>query len=294
MLCTDKNRIWRLIPRRNDDVNDTWMCDAGRLNYRFVMDPARLRMPRVAQPQGLAETDWAIAIARAATELDAFRKRHGGNKLGVLVSPHLTNEEHYRLGELSRVLGVERRALAVRRGKFDDFLIKPEKAANARGARELQLVSGSDDGLADLLGACDAGEIRGLYLSGGDLFDLIDAQRLSGLLDRMELVVAHDLKLRPILARATVVFPTTTFAEKDGTFTNHAGRVQRIRKALQLPEGWLTDGEIFTRILNHLESRQEPFEISEIWKSMARDGTAFARLRFEEIDPNGVQLERAD
>src|SRR5262249_32925912 len=156
--------------------------------------------------------------------------------------------------------GVERRAMAVRRGKFDDFLIKPEKAANARGARELRLVSGSDDGLADLLAACEAGQIKGLYLCGEDLFYLVDPQRLSRVLERMELLIVHSLKLAPMLAKATVVFPTTTFAEKDGTFTNHAGRVQRIRKALQLPEGWLTDGEVFTRILNHFESRQEPFE----------------------------------
>jgi NADH-quinone oxidoreductase subunit G len=292
MLCTYKNRIWRLIPRRNDEVNDTWMCDAGRLNYGFVMDPARLRMPRVAQPEGLAETDWEIAIARATTELDAFKQSHGGGKLGALISPHLTNEEHYRFGELNQVLGVERRAMAVRRGKFDDFLIKPEKAANARGARELRLVSGSDDGLADLLAACEAGEIKGLYLCGEDLFDLVDPQRLSRVLERMELLIVHSLKLAPMLSKATVVFPMTTFAEKDGTFTNHAGRVQRIRKALRLPEGWLTDGEVFTRILNHFESRQEPFELSGIWESMTRNGTAFAGLRFEEIDPDGVQLEK--
>jgi predicted molibdopterin-dependent oxidoreductase YjgC len=122
----------------------------------------------------------------------------------------------------------------------------------------------------------------------------VDPQRLSRVLERMELLIVHSLKLAPMLAKATVVFPTTTFAEKDGTFTNHAGRVQRIRKALQLPEGWLTDGEVFTRILNHFESRQEPFELSGIWESMTRNGTGFAGLRFEEIDPDGVQLEKTD
>jgi len=294
MLCTYKNRIWRLIPRRNDEVNQTWMCDAGRLNYGFVMDRARLLMPKVAQADGLAEADWEVAISRAAAELDAFRKQHGGKTFGALVSPHLTNEENYRFGELIRALGVERRAMAVRTGKFDDFLIRPEKAGNARGARELGLVSGKNDGLPELLAACEAGEIRGLYLCGDDLLELVDAQRLTGILQRMELLIAHSLKLPPMFARAAVVFPTTTFAEKDGTFTNHAGRVQRIHKALQLPAGWLTDGEIFTGILNHLESRQERFELPRIWESMALNRTAFAQLRFEDIDPNGVPLEKAD
>lgn len=290
MLCTDKNRIWRLIPRRNDEVNETWMCDAGRLNYGFVMDPARLLTPRVADPDGLAEADWEVAITRAATELNAFKQQHGGTALGALVSPHLTNEENYRFGELMRTLGIERRAMAVPRGKFDDFLIKPEKAANARGVRELGLVAGKDDGLGDLLNACEAGEIKGLYLCCDDVVDLVDGRRWSAILQRMELLIAHSLKPQPLLAQATVLFPTTTFAEKDGTFTNHAGRVQRIRKALQLPAGSLTDGEVFTGILNHLDSRQERFELPDIWESMARNGTAFAKVRFEEVDPNGAPL----
>ncbi|MBV8477174.1 MAG: molybdopterin-dependent oxidoreductase, partial [Acidobacteria bacterium] len=96
---------------------------------------------------------------------------------------------------------------------------------------------------------------------------------------------------QPLPAKAAVLFPTTTFAEKNGTFTNHAGRVQRIRKALQLPEGWLTDGEVFTAILNHIDSRQEHFELSGIWQSMARNGTAFANVQFDQIDPNGAPLQ---
>ncbi len=290
MVCTYQNRIWRLIPRRNDAVNDTWMCDAGRLNYGFVMDPARLRSPRVVREGKLAEADWDVAIEQAAAELEAFRKRHGGKALGALVSPHLSNEENYRFGELMRTLGVERLAMAVRRGKYDDFLIKPEKAANARGVRELGLVAGDDDGIGELLRACEAGEIKGLYLCGEDLLELVDVKRLGPMLDGMELLIAHNLKLAPLLAKAAVIFPTTVFAEKEGTFTNHAGRVQRIHKAIEPPAGWVADGEIFTRILNHLESRQERFELPRIWESMAQNGTVFARLGFDEIDPYGVPL----
>src|SRR5215472_1475915 len=99
------------------------------------------------------------------------------------------NEENYRFGELMRTLGVEWRAMAVQRGKFDDFLIKAEKAANARGARELGLVAGDDDGLTGLLSACEAGEIKGLYLCGDDLLKLVDANRLTAILERMDLLI---------------------------------------------------------------------------------------------------------
>src|SRR4030095_997209 len=42
-----RNEIQRLVPRRNDAVHDTWMCDHGRLNYHFAHDETRVRVPRV-------------------------------------------------------------------------------------------------------------------------------------------------------------------------------------------------------------------------------------------------------
>ena len=70
-----------------------------------------------------------------------------------------------------RAAGAGKIAMAVRRGPADDFLIKAEKAANARGVRELGLVNGSDDGLGELLRAVEAGELKGLYLCGDDILD---------------------------------------------------------------------------------------------------------------------------
>src|SRR3984893_14971888 len=48
MACEYRNRLWRLLPRRNDAVNDTWMCDYGRMEYKFDT-PERLRAPMVAE-----------------------------------------------------------------------------------------------------------------------------------------------------------------------------------------------------------------------------------------------------
>jgi NADH-quinone oxidoreductase subunit G len=290
MACTYKNRIWRLLPRRNDAVNDTWMCDSGRLNYKFVMDPTRLRAPLALQDGELKQTDWVAALDRAAAAVVDFKQRNGGKAFAAIVSPHLTNEENYRFGELIGAIGAGRIAMAVRHGKSDDFLIKPEKAANARGVRELGLVRDEDDGLGELLRACAAGEIKGLYLCGDDVLEVAGSGRLQPILDKLELLIVQDLKLRPEFKAAAIVLPSSTFAEKNGTFTNHAGRVQRVQQAIITPDGWLNDGEIFTGLLNRLEAREERFEIVPIWESMARDGTAFSRLRLEEIGTNGVLL----
>jgi NADH-quinone oxidoreductase subunit G len=291
MASTYKNRVWRLYPRRNDEVNETWMCDAGRLSYHMIIDPERLTAPMIAGSEGLVGTDWNSAVGHAASELIGFKDRNGGAALGAVISPHLTNEENFRFGELLHALGVKLAAMAVRLGKHDDFLIKAEKAANANGVRELGLVTGDDDGLEALLSACERGEVKGLYLCGGDLLDAVPADRLSAIFPKLELLIVQDLKASPQYAKAAVLLPTSTFAEKDGTFTNHAGRVQRLQKLIDPPSGWVVDGEIFTSILNQLESRQDRFDLEGIWASIARNRGRFARLRLDEIGPHGAALE---
>ncbi len=289
-ISTYKNRIWRLTPRRNDAVNETWMCDAGRLTYKAVADPQRLRIPLVAANGTLAPVDWPAAIAAAASAMGDLQKQHGAAALGAIASPHLSNEESYCFGRLLAALGVEHRAMAVRRGKADDFLIKAEKAANARGVRELGLVRGADDGVEELLQACERGVVRGLYVCGDDLLAAVDRDRLARILGGLELLIVQVTTLEDAFKSAQVVFPTTMLAEKDGTVTNHAGRVQRIEQAVRPPDGWLTDGAIFTALLNHLQSREEKFAVPEIWRALEQDGTAFARIRFAELGAYGAPL----
>jgi len=294
MASTYKNRVWRLTPRRNDEVNETWMCDAGRLSYHMISDPERLMTPMVAGSEGLVATDWNSAVGHAASELIGFKDRQGGAALGAVISPHLTNEENFRFGELLQALGVKQVAMAVRLGKQDDFLIKAEKAANAVGVRELGLVDGADNGIEALLSACERGEVKGLYLCDGDLLDIVPAERLNAILPKLELLVVQALKSSPQFAKAAVLLPASTFAEKDGTFTNYAGRVQRLQKLIDSPPGWVVDGEIFTSILNQLESRQDRFNLEGIWAAMARNGGRFARLRLDEIGPHGAALQTSD
>ena len=295
MISEGRNRIWRFTPRRNDSVNDTWMCDWGRLSYHFINDPERLRTPMVARDGALAAASWDEAVNSAARALVELKAHYGAGAIGAIVSPHLTNEENFRFGELVRVIGTDKVAMAVRLGKADDFLIKAEKAANARGVRELGLVSGDDDGVAALIRAAESGEIKGLYLGADDLLDTLAPAQLEALLGRLELLIVHGLRPDPRLARATVVFPTTTFAEKDGSFTNHAGRVQQIFTALEPPPGWFSDGEVFTRLLSALDGEERTrFKPAEMWESIVRAHPRFAGLSLEMLGGDGAMLNGDD
>ena len=138
------------------------------------------------------------------------------------------------------------------------------------------------------------GEIKGLYLCGNDLGVLLDAvapERLEAILGRLDLLIVQSLGLDPRLTRATVVFPTTTFAEKDGSFINHAGRVQRIYQALETGPEWLSDGEIFTRLLNAIDGAERRFDPEAIWEPLRRTHPRFAGISLEALGASGMPLD---
>jgi NADH-quinone oxidoreductase subunit G len=286
-----RERIWRIMPRRNDAVNDTWMCDHGRLNYAFTQSAERLRTPLLRRDDALAPCTWDDALAFVATRLRTLAHDSGGRGIGAVASPHLTNEESFRFAQLLRALGVSNVDVAVRRGPSDNFLIKAEKAANARGARDMGLQPGNGGlGLPALLEAAVRGEIRALYVCGADLWETADRPLLDKAIDALECLVVQDLVRSPLAERAHVVLPGLSFAEKTGTFTNGAGRVQQIHRALTPPDGQPSDGEIFTRLLAQLSEGYWTFEPTTVLEEIAAAVPRYAGLSFAAVGLLGRAL----
>jgi NADH-quinone oxidoreductase subunit G len=284
-----RGQVYRLLPRRNDHVNDTWMCDAGRLGYRYVNEQ-RLREPRIRDERGSATASWDEALGRATTALGDLVRRVGAPALAAIVSPHLTNEELFTLRQLiTGGLRIEQRDLAVVEGAADDFLIKAEKAANARGARDLGLAAGPGDAnLAAIRAGIEAGTIRGLFVTGTDLWAIWGADA-AALLGRLEILVVVAPNQHPMLALAHVVLPGLTFAEKNGTFTNHAGRVQRIHRALD-PGHHPSDGEIFLLLGRRLGMEVVPglFDPRAVFTAIARHLPPYGALTWDALGAHGV------
>jgi NADH-quinone oxidoreductase subunit G len=155
----------------------------------------------------------------------------------------------------------------------------------------MRLVAGVDDGLGELVRAAEVGELKGLYVCGADMLEQLASERLDPILKQLEVLIVHALRSDARLAGATVVFPTTTFAEKDGSFTNHAGRVQRIFKAIETPPGWLCEGEIFTHLLESVGKEPRRFDLDMVWESMRREIPAFAGLSLETLGTAGAMLD---
>jgi NADH-quinone oxidoreductase subunit G len=284
-----RGRVYRYLPRRNDAVNETWMCDAGRLDYGFVNEH-RLREPRVRRDGGAETVSWDAALQRAAADLADLVRRAGAGALATIVSPHLTNEELFTLGQLIRGgLRIEQRDVAVVEGRADDFLIKPEKAANVRGARDLGLSArAGETNLAAIRDGIVAGTIRGLFVTGTDVWTVWGAEA-AAILGRLELLVVVAANEHPLLDLAHVVLPGSTFAEKNGTFTNFAGRVQRIHRALD-PGNQPSDGEIFLQLGRRLGMEVAPglFDPRAIFTALTQHVARYAALTWDTLGTQGA------
>ena len=99
------DRVLRVLPRENEDVNECWISDKDRFSYEALSSPDRLTRPMIRVDGALREVDWPTALDYVAHALKDVVNSHGGNAVAALGSPHSTLEELYLLQKLTRGLG---------------------------------------------------------------------------------------------------------------------------------------------------------------------------------------------
>ncbi|WP_153108822.1 NADH-quinone oxidoreductase subunit NuoG [Propionivibrio limicola] len=99
------NRVMRVLPRENEDVNECWISDRDRFSYEALNCSDRLLKPMVRVDGSLREVDWSVALDYVAHGLKDVARTHGGNAIASLASPSSTLEELYLLQKLTRGLG---------------------------------------------------------------------------------------------------------------------------------------------------------------------------------------------
>ena len=130
-------------------------------------------------------------------------------------------------------------------GFQDDFLIRADKHPNSRGAEEMGLRAD----VKDILDKASKGEIKVLYVISHDL----NNDQAQQMLQQTEYIIFQGTHWNSTAELAEVVLPTATFAEKDGTFTNFEGRLQRFRQAFLPLADSKPDHEIFAQLARQLE-----------------------------------------
>jgi len=101
------NRVMRVVPLENEDVNECWIADRDRFSYESLNSDDRLTQPMVKQNGEWHATDWTTALEYVSRSLTEIKQQHGAQRIGAIGSAHSTVEELHLLAKLVRGLGSE-------------------------------------------------------------------------------------------------------------------------------------------------------------------------------------------
>jgi NADH-quinone oxidoreductase subunit G len=285
---TYQNRIARFKPRINEAVNGHWLCDEGRYCFHDLTGGERLTTPMIRHEGGLIPTTWEKALQATLSGL-----RSTAPPAGVL-SGRNTNEEAFLFAKLMRgisqdgaleVFYQERELTEVQK-----ILMSPDRSPNFRGARDMGV--SSNGGFDSLMRKLKQGDFSGAYVVGEDLIETDrDPEEVRQALKKLSFLVVQDIRLTETAQLAHVVLPSTHFGEKEGTYTNRQGRVQKLNAATIAPEGALQDWEIFVRLLDVCGAPVSYSAPSEIFDALAQEAPGYQGLSYAKIGAQGIQLE---
>jgi NADH-quinone oxidoreductase subunit G len=306
-LDGNKSIVYRLRPRYNPQAQGHFMCDDGRLGYHYVNSIERFLRPMARSDGRLTAIAWKDVVPAIRRAFLKATDRDAAGVVGVL-SPFLTCEEAYLLAKFLKSLsGQVRLALGPvpvvgeddtypkdRRGRAIQpvrFTIRAEKCPNRRGVEEiLRHFQGEMVPFEEVVRGATEGRVQALYLAAGypprpgGWVSEEQAQALQ----RVPLIVCHDLLPSPVSNFAHYVLPGASWAEKEGTFVNHAGLAQAIHWGV-LPTGEVrTEGQVFLDLLE----RRGLLHAPTLRKEMAAEVPYFTALAEGDLGEYGIPLEK--
>ena len=291
--CRD-NKILRVRPRPNPEVNSYWMCDDGRFGWKFVHREDRLTSPLKREGAEMVPISWARAINQVKRRLSYIISNFGKGAVAAIASPYLANEDNYLLRALLHsVIGSPHLALYQppqmgERMVFPlGFTIEADKSPNFSGARDMATIKRKKPiSYREVLQRVASGEIRTLYFLGGAPKISLPAEE-RGMLKKADFLVVHDYAPSELTEWAEVVLPSITFAEREGTFTNFEGRVQRLTPALLPPEEAKPDWEILQEICQALGGEVSYPSAEKVFEEIAGAIPGYKGLSYRELGNQG-------
>lgn len=264
--------IHRITPRRNDEVNDTWMADSGRLLYKAVRAENRL-----SSRKNLDElTAQAAALLKGA-----------GGGIAIVGSGRSTVEEQFltrRLAEASQATV----SLVARVEAGDGILISSDRNPNVRGALVTGLVSELPGERLEALGrGIDSGAIKAVISIGEDL---VAAGITAGQLAKVSLVYMGT-HANATSAAAGVVIPTRTVFEKAGTLVNQQFRLQKFAQAVEGAVGTNDDLRVLAHLITAMGGAALPSEVNALWAVLAAEIPALATITYRTLSETGHMLD---
>ena len=288
ILGTREDIVYRQTPRENNEVNSCWMCDYGRLNFKYLEAENRLLEPQVRSGNQLASTDWKSAIAQAGLQLRQF----DGSAIAIVASGRMTNEELWLTRKIADFVGARYMDIVPRFGEGDEILLSKDRNPNANGAwLILNLNSQPGAKLSRIANGVKSGQIRALLVLGENPTKFgVPTEQLANL----SAFVVVDILSKNATGHASVVLPASGFAEKRGSMINGEGRLQRLNRAVRPPGNARDDWEILRDLLQSLGGSNGLDSIDDVFRQMSQDIPQFAHLTLSKIGDLGLRVMNVD
>lgn len=216
-LWTRDNRVLRITPRHNPEVNDYWMPDQGRTYYTKFNERRASRPSVKLDGENQVSTSWNNGIETFAEILEA----HTPGEILLIGSPHASVEENYAFNKFFNMLGAPNAKFVphIIPGYGDDFLLSDDQAPNTNGCRLLNLDEKNGD---DLPTAVRNAKIV-IFLADDYIGrDIVSHEDLES-----PYVISLATNLNETTEASDLVIPITCVAEHAASYVNVDGRIQR-------------------------------------------------------------------
>jgi len=281
-IDTRDNTVVRIRPRANLDVNRHFICDTGRMHYRWMNRGDRIEAPLIRESGKHTAADWDTALARLS---GLVRSSQGA--VVILASAGASTES---LGLLRRLVEGKSVTAAVRIPEgtesplagVPNLALRKERAPNGDGAR---LVGYGTDWKSAVKAA-----------GGAALVILLDTElteaEAATIAGAKAVVVLGTLETQA-LATAALVLPVTNVAEEEGSFVNRDLRVQRYQQARSAPgmarPAWWVAAEAIAIAGSAL---RVPGSAAEAFELLAESVSAFGGMSYASLGLTGARAEQ--
>ncbi|MCY3006832.1 MAG: molybdopterin-dependent oxidoreductase [Planctomycetota bacterium] len=310
------NKVYRLRPRENPQAQGHFMCDEGRFGFKYIHDERRIKYPRLkapsattnatvrsTEPSDLTFADpWPMVLADTRKRIQTAIQNDPSGFV-VVLSAFMTVEEAYLLA--SYIKGIDSRT-KLTLGPIpivgsDDlypkgpkgqspaadkvkFTIRAEKCPNRTGIEAILRHFEGSVIQAESLGKSSA---SAWFVVGGYSSGWVN-EKIDQAVGTPSLLIVQDIFPSPLSERADVVLAAGSFAERDGTYVNHAGLAQATHASIRPPEQARADG----RILMDLAGRAGLFNAMALRKEIGTKIPELSAIATGDLGEHGVRLAK--
>ena len=278
-----ENKVLRYEPRENEAVNSYWMCDSGRLNYKWINREDRIT--RLGGSRLKGETAWSSVLS----DIVGVLSKAASGSVAIVASARQTNEELFLLKKLAVKYGAITDSVP-RSDKGDAILLSTDRNPNSTGATLIGIAAAPmGSNLPKIAEGIRVGQIKTMVVFGEDLTQHGIG---SDLLGKLETLIVSDILRNQTTALAHYLLPGCAHVEKRGSFVNVKGRVQRFTQAIDSKGNSRPEWEFLSEWVSLLGAPPcgvgVVANIESLFNQMAQETPGFAGLTWAQIGDAGM------